>query len=320
MELIVGIFIFCMILFIYLHVTFQLRTSNDLEVYELDNVSKSRLEDVCDIRQPVIFDYYNEHVLNAITRRNLEQVYPAFEVKVRDTKDVNKENVSVPLQLRAALKLVNDDKKDGYYSENNGDFLQDTGAIKHMKYNDEHIRPYMVSNCNYDVIFGSENVSTPLRYEINYRNYFYLTEGEAIVKLTAPKSTKYLAEYDDYENFEFRSPINPWNVAPTHVADFDKVKCLEVKLTPGKIMFIPAYWWYSIQFGKETTLAVFRYRTYMNNVAIVPRIAMYFLQNQNIKRNIVRTADTSSPVSTENTPSLQETTIIEEKNETPDKV
>ena len=62
MKAIIALFIFCIVLFTYLHVTFQLRTSDDLEVYEIDNISKNRLEEVCDIRQPVLIDYYNEHI------------------------------------------------------------------------------------------------------------------------------------------------------------------------------------------------------------------------------------------------------------------
>ena len=55
MKLIVGLFIFCVTLFLYLHVTFQLRTSNDLDVYEIEANSKDRLEEICDVRQPVLF-------------------------------------------------------------------------------------------------------------------------------------------------------------------------------------------------------------------------------------------------------------------------
>ena len=51
MTYIIGFFIFCIVLFIYLHVQFQLRTSDDLEIYELDNVSKERMEEICDLRQ-----------------------------------------------------------------------------------------------------------------------------------------------------------------------------------------------------------------------------------------------------------------------------
>ena len=57
MEMIIGFFVFCLVLFIYLHVMFQLRTSDDLEVYELDDASKDRMEEICDMRQPVIFGF-----------------------------------------------------------------------------------------------------------------------------------------------------------------------------------------------------------------------------------------------------------------------
>ena len=103
-----------------------------------------------------------------------------------------------------------------------------------------------------------------------------------------PNSTKYLYPNYDYENFEFRSPVNPWNPDKKFMADFDKMKCLEFTLTVGKTLFIPAYWWYSIKFNNNTSISVFRYRTYMNNLAVVPYIAMHALQIQNVKRNTVK--------------------------------
>ena len=57
MEIIIGFFIFCLALFIYLHVQFHLKTSEDLEMYEVDQPSKEKLEEICDIRQPVLFDF-----------------------------------------------------------------------------------------------------------------------------------------------------------------------------------------------------------------------------------------------------------------------
>jgi hypothetical protein len=93
----------------------------------------------------------------------------------------------------------------------------------------------------------------------------------------------------DYENFEFTSPINPWNPQPKYIADFDKVKCLEFTLLPGKTFFIPAYWWYSIKFNdSNTSISCFRYKTYMNNISIIPYIFMHLLQLQNVKRNVVK--------------------------------
>ena len=34
-----------------------MKVSDDLEVYEIDQPSKDKLEEVCDLRQPVTFDY-----------------------------------------------------------------------------------------------------------------------------------------------------------------------------------------------------------------------------------------------------------------------
>ena len=143
---------------------------------------------------------------------------------------------------------------------------------------------------NYDIMMGSENTCTPFRYEINYRNYFMCCEGNVEIKMAPPHSIKYLYPCYDYENFEFRSPINPWNVQSKYLADFDKIKCLEFTLTKGKTLYIPSYWWYSIKFTKNSSLSCFRYRTYMNNLAISPYVGMHILQLQNIKRNTTKNA------------------------------
>lgn len=291
MKMIIGFFIFCLVLFIYLHIQFHLKTSNDLEMYEVDQPSKDRLEEICDIRQPVLFDFDCDKIIETSNKTYIANNYHAFEVKIRNVKE-NDPNVElyIPLPIHAAVKLFDEDKNAAYISENNKDFLEETGVIKSLKYNDEFLRPYMVSNCNYDVLMGSNGTCTPFRYEINYRNFFLLTEGSAQIKLAPPHSTKYLYPIYDYENFEFKSPVNPWSPQPKYSADFDKIKCLEFTLLPGKTLYIPAYWWYSIKFNKNTSISCFHYRTYMNNAAIVPYIGMHALQIQNVKRNVVKKA------------------------------
>jgi hypothetical protein len=135
---------------------------------------------------------------------------------------------------------------------------------------------------------SSAQTCTPFRYEINYRNYLLLTQGSAQIKIAPPHCTKYLYPIYDYENFEFRSPVNPWEPQPKYLADFDKIKCLEFTLLPGKTLYIPAYWWYSIKFNNNTSITSFNYRTYMNNLAISPYICLHALQIQNIKRDVVK--------------------------------
>lgn len=290
LKIIIAFFIFCVILFFYLHIQFHLKTSNELEIYEIEQASKDKMEEICDLRQPVLFDCDEDtdKITKTTNKAFLLENYPIFEVKVRQP---DSEAMLLPLALHMASKLFAEDKNASYFSEGNSDFLAETGAKKSFTYNDEFLRPFLVSNCNYDVLMGSTGVETPLRYDINYRNYFLVTQGSVKVKMMPPKSSRYLYPISDYENLEFRSPINPWNPQSRFTADFDKVKCLEIVLTPGKFLFIPAYWWYSFKFAENTSVSCFNYRTYMNNIAISPHIFMYALQNQNVERKIAKKID-----------------------------
>jgi len=313
MKFFIAFFVFILILFIYIHIYFQLKTSNDLEIYEIDHASKDKMEEICDLRQPVLFDFNSEKITQYSNKEYISNNYNAFEIKIRNVKDESTDiEILIPLPLHSAIKLFDNDTNESYYSENNGEFLQETGIIKHFQYNDEFLRPYLVSNCNYDILIGSNNTTTPFRYELNYRNYFLVTEGQVKLKLTPPKNSKYLSPVYDYENFEFRSPVNVWNPQKQYIADFDKVKCLEITINAGQTIHIPAYWWYSFKFSKNTSISCFRYRTYMNNIAITPHIVLYALQMQNVHRNTIKKLD----ISNKNTHSTEESDTVEENTGT----
>lgn len=291
-------------LFLYLHIYFQLKTSDDLEIYEIDYPSKEKLEEICDLRQPVLFHYDNERILESCQRKTILDTYGAFDVKIRNIKQSSEDNLYVPIAFSNALTVLNEDKEMKFVVENNGDFLEETGLLKSYKYNDAFLRPFMVSQCLYDYIIAGEGVQTPLKYEINFRNYILVVEGSVKIKLAPPKSAKYLYPVNDYENLEFSSPINPWQVQGKYRADFDKVKCLDIVMKKGQILFLPAYWWYSIEFTKETSICTFNYKTYMNTVAILPQLVMKLLQTQNVKRNNVK--------------QLEDKHNVEENDTTPD--
>ena len=283
MNVILKLLIFCIVLFIYIHVCFYLKTCDDLEVYEIEKFSKDKLEEVCDLRQPTLFNHTIEYLDN-LKQDNTSKIYSAFDIKI---KNIAKDNGQVPLPLNNAIKLFNTEGVQ-YISENNDEFLDETCLIKDYKANDALLRPYMVASCEYDMILGSENSVTPLRYDVNYRNFYAVIEGEVTIKMTPPKNSKYLYLEKNYENFEFRSPINPWDIQERYKKEFEKMQFLEVVLTRGKILFIPAYWWYTIKLNKNAVLATFKYRTFMNNVALAPEFFMSFLQKQNIKHMVVK--------------------------------
>ena len=302
--LVISIFIFCIVLFLYLHVHFHLKRSNDLEVYEIEQPSKQRLEEVCDIRQPTTFELYNEQLLTQLSYQAIHTSYRAFDIHIRDvskmpsslqTQDKTKiqqkgtEHDSVlyiPVTFKIAHEVLKKDTEMKYLSEHNADFIDETGLIKLFQLNDEILRPYMVSKCMYDIMMASTGTTTPLRYEVNYRNYFLVTQGRVKILLIPPKDTRYLYPINDYDILEFRTAVNPWKVQSEYQDDFDKIKTLEVELFQGMVMFIPAYWWYSIQFiGPETSVCSFKYRTHMNTISIAPQLFMNVLQNMNTKRD-----------------------------------
>jgi hypothetical protein len=69
--------------------------------------------------------------------------------------------------------------------------------------------------------------------------------------------------------------------------EFDKIKVLDITLREGQIIYIPAYWWYTIEYSELSTICNFQYRTYMNTISIIPELIMGILQKQNIKLDIV---------------------------------
>jgi hypothetical protein len=287
-----------------------MKTSNDLEVYEIDQPSKDKLEEVCDLRQPVLFNYANDRLMESCTLNAIRATYGAFDVRLRNVKDTADEadatDLYVPLTLHAVAESLRNDKESRYISENNGDFLEETGLIKTFKYNDAFLRPPMVSKCAYDVMGASAGTATPLRYEVNYRNYYLITHGSVKLRLIAPNASKYLYPVADYDNFEFRSPVNPWHVQAEYRADFDKIKTMDVELRAGQIIYIPAYWWCSVLFSDDsTTMCCFKYRTYMSTISVLDKLCMWLLQQQNVKRDTIEKKITGStyamPPNTTNT-------------------
>ena len=288
MNIIIIILIFFLVLFIYLHIFYHLKISNDLEIYELSNLSKERLEEICDLRQPLTF-YLELDNFNKLSKENVLTDFSSFDIKLRDISVNSDTEIFLPISLDKGLTVLSEDTKQKYISENNYDFLEETSLIKILKTNDIFLRPLMLAYSNYDYIMGSKNTTTPLRYNVNYRNYFVVLKGSVKVKLSPPKSNKYLYTIKDYDNFEFRSPINPWNIQEEYKDDFAKIKCMDVSLDKGKLLFIPAYWWYSIKFEDSDCIILnFTYRTYMNIVAIIPHLFTSFLQKQNIKHDIIK--------------------------------
>ena len=291
------IFLFILILFMYIHIVNQYKTSEDLEIYEMDYVSNTHLQEVCSIKQPVLFHYknVNPEFFDALDNEHLG-ILEAHDVKIKDSRDYYNEgdNNTVDytvMSYRSADTLMKTDTKSSYFIEHNHSLPDDAGLLKSFQSNDELLKPPMTVTTHYDILAGSKNVCTPLRYHNNERHLLCVITGKITIKMTPWKSSKYLYQNKDYDTYEFWSPIQVWKPQRKYFHEMDKLKFLEFDVNAGYIVSIPPYWWYSIKYDKnpETLVTSFTYNTAMNCIATLPDTCLYFMQQQNIKKRVAKT-------------------------------
>ena len=90
---------------------------------------------------------------------------------------------------------------------------------------------------------------------------------------------------------------------------------MDITLNKGEIIYIPAYWWYSIQFIESSSVVSFKYKTFMNSVAISPHIFMKVLQSQNVKLNNNELVNFDKPKKPNNDVKLENQKTGEMKND-----
>ena len=99
MNIIITTFIFATVLFIYLHIFYHIKTSSDLEVYEVQNLSKERLEEVCNLRQPLTF-YLDTNCFDRLRIDDIKNTYGPFDVKVRDISSNTNSELYLPVGFK----------------------------------------------------------------------------------------------------------------------------------------------------------------------------------------------------------------------------
>jgi Cupin-like domain len=291
MNYLITFFIFLIVALLYVHITTQYKKGEHLEIYEMDYTTNRALQDVCDIRQPVIFDFmpvypdlFAETALAKLARKTEE------EVQIYDTNDYWKSDDSVDsvtLPFKTAGALLDADDAGHFFSENNGDYLADCGIEDTIQTLGTFFRPQLTVMSDYDVTFGSTGAYTPLRHHCASQKLVIVIRGKLRVKMTSWKNEKYLYPICDYEKGEYKSRLNPWNPQEKYRIEMEKLKFLDFEVGEGYILYIPAYWWYSIQYHSDTlsgdlcnTVNV-TYYTAFNRLAHLPETVRYFLNRPN---------------------------------------
>jgi len=198
------LFTFIVILFIYIHVNHQYKKSQDLEIYELDYKGIENLQEICDVRQPVVFNFesviqkyapINLDVISSVEKENGNTLY------VKDTNDyfkIDKSNINptkVPVSFHSTIQLIKTENiaSPHLFTENNHEFIEETGFDSVMiKIGNAYLKPNYTINQIFDIMTASKGVELPMRYHTYTRKYIYVSTGKIVVKIAPFKNVKKL--------------------------------------------------------------------------------------------------------------------------------
>ena len=62
MKSLFYLILFLFIVIVYIHIIYHLKTSNALEVYVIDDCSKEKFEEICNLRQPFVYTFPMEDI------------------------------------------------------------------------------------------------------------------------------------------------------------------------------------------------------------------------------------------------------------------
>ena len=166
MKYFVGIFVFVIVLFFYLHINHHLTKSNDLEVYTIEKPSKDKLDEICNLRQPIIFEYYNEEIMKKGNLKYFNNKYSAFDIKIRDiTNNDDTSEMYLPLVLREGINVFQNDQEKKYITIDSARHHQHAEILNRLKiaevsYYEEHLTTREVlSEINF-ILFGTSYSNT----------------------------------------------------------------------------------------------------------------------------------------------------------------
>ena len=281
MTTFLSIIIFIIVLIVYMHVMDEYKTSEDLEIYEMDYKNNAQLQEICNLKQPVLFN------MNEIEPKFFKEFDILGESKtpviVKDKADIDNANF-IKLPYESAKTLMKTDTSSRFYSEKNNKLANESSYD--FTNLDKHLKPELIIQSKRDVLFGSKGVHTVMRYHTEHRKFLVVRKGRINVKMTPWKSNKLLHVTKDYVNYDFRSKIDVWEPQSKYVPDFEQLKFLEFDVEEGYILNIPPFWFYSIKYSNDDLCEIYEltYNTPMNITSNLHLWSLYYIQHQNLKR------------------------------------
>lgn len=275
--MLVATLVFIIVFVLYIHIQDQWKKSEDLEVYEMDYSTKEHLQTVCAMKQPVLFALPFSHEFSPdVTKDSLtsDSESRGAEIPVWDVREYGVRDSVDPLWLSygSFYNLAKSDPKGHFYTRKNQEWLESATSSNHRDV-DAYVRPPLTVYSQYELLKGAEGAHTPGAYHMDDRQYFFVTKGKISVRMTPWRSGRFLDAVADYDNYEFFSRTDFWS------CDSKEIRWLDFEVVEGYVLFIPAWWWYSIRFfSVDTEVVGARYVTGTNVLAHVGDWARYYGQ------------------------------------------
>ena len=268
--------LFFIILFTYIHLQHQLKTGEDMDVYEYEYVSAAGLQDITQYKQPVLFS------LQLPSLRDNPHLDP---IQIKDIREYFKSNTSIDtisLSQTSARGLLDTDTKSLFYSDRNHmSIAKSEKWTKWFETMDPFLQPAFTIYREYDVLYGSQNTHTITMFHRESHVYIYLpqeTNPSSIrIKMTPWSNRTFFDQELDYTYYEFWTKTNLFEKN-------ERFRCLDFMVKPGYVLYIPPYWFYSIEYQDKTNeICMAKYTTGANLLANAKHIGKYWLQQQNIQ-------------------------------------
>lgn len=165
-----------------------------------------------------------------------EPIYIEFKEYIKRITNGNQDNTKIATKLY--MQKVSFDKN----------FLELKGEIKF----DKLISPDLIKEINLWV--GPGGNTSPLHYD-NMNNFFLQLYGNKKVWLYDPKQF-----YNLYPNtYSSKAPhisrVNPTSIDTINYPKALKTKPIEVKVSSGCVLFIPAFWWHQV-YSIDTAISI----------------------------------------------------------------
>jgi hypothetical protein len=302
---------FLIVLFVYIHIQFQLSHSSEREVYVLDVPVTIPIEEIFELKQPVIMYLHDQSLIGELTKTVLTEQFPKFDMSVYDnTRDLT--HAHILSSSSATTELFNDDKEGRYYTERNHGFtntIPPNSIFKGIVYKHQLLEPPLCSRKMHDIMFGSSNSMTSTQYSIMYRNIFTVTKGNLHVKMMHPDIAEEhkISVKPNYTDMSFFADgkIDLWG------GKYDET--IELVVKEGETISIPPYWLYSFRYEDETFVTCSQFNSYMTEIATVQHTCLYWITKFTRPGRAVPISKKAQPITKDIEDNTEDTKPIETK-------